>query len=386
MKTKTVQLAERLIALPSYVSATVNEVQVIDFLAEYAKRNLPRFEVKKSLVRDGRENLYLLGKKPARLVFVGHVDTVQPSDGWLTDPLQPIQKDGKLYGLGAADMKGSIAALLVALQNVDRLLLDEVAVLLYIDEEYQFAGMGQLLEDNVIAKDDEPDLVVSLDGGLEVLSGCRGLIKVDMEVVGKSGHASNPMNGINAVTGAMEVMGVLEEKLPNYASDLGASTMNVAYLRGGAAADIDRPDMLQCAGNVIPNYAECIVEIRTATTELNAASVEDMVYSACAARGLVVKSFVTKIDLGVWSGSYDARAASLVKRCYDLARVEYRQANPAFIGFIDVQMLASTIDSPTYVIGAGGENRHGANENVPLANLEQARAIYEVITTELLGE
>lgn len=386
MKSKTTQLAEQLIALPSYVSDTVDEVRVIDFLVEYAKRNLPRFEVKTSPVRGDRENLYLLGKKPARLVFVGHVDTVQPSDGWLTDPLRPVQKDGKLFGLGAADMKGSIAALLIALQNVEPTLLDEVAVLLYIDEEYQFAGMEQLLKDGIFAKDNQPDLVVSLDGGLEVLSGCRGLIKIDMELVGKSGHTSNPTNGTNAITGTMEVMRTIERKLADYSSNLGASTMNVAYLRGGAVANIDQPDTLQRAGNVIPNYAECILEIRTASPDLDAAAVETMIRTACISRELTVQALTVEIDLGVWTGSYNTKATDFVRRCYGVTGLDYQQANPAYIGFIDVQMLASSVDSPTYVIGAGGENRHGANENVPLANLEQAQTIYQVITTELLGE
>lgn len=386
MTTKTLQLAQQLIAIPSYVSAGQNEAEVIAFLADYAAKNLPRLRVQKSALPDGRENLYLLGKKAPRLVFVGHVDTVQPSAGWLTDPLQPTIQNGKLYGLGAADMKGSIASLLIALQRVSQEALDEIAVLLYVDEEYRFAGMEQLLEDKITTKSNEPELVISLDGGLEVLSGCRGLIKIDMEVMGKSGHASNPANGVNAVTGIMEVMRILEAKLPNYTSDLGVSTMNVAYLRGGAVADIEQPDVLQRAGNVIPNYAECIIELRTASDRLDAAEVERILRSECAVRKLTVRSLVTKINLGMWPGSYGTAMTNFVKRCYERTGVGYVQADPQYIGFIDVQMLATTIDSPTYVIGAGGENRHGANENVPIANLERVGELYQTIINELLGE
>ncbi len=386
MTTKTLQLAQQLIAIPSYVSAGQNEAEVIAFLADYAAKNLARLRVQKSALPDGRENLYLLGKKAPRLVFVGHVDTVQPSAGWLTDPLRPTIKNGKLYGLGAADMKGSIASLLIALQRVSHEALDEIAVLLYVDEEYRFAGMEQLLEDKIITKSNEPELIISLDGGLEVLSGCRGLIKIDMEVMGKSGHASNPANGVNAVTGIMEVMRILEAKLPNYTSDLGVSTMNVAYLRGGAVADIEQPDVLQRAGNVIPNYAECIMELRTASNRLDAAEATGILRSECAVRELTVRSLVTKIDLGMWPGSYDTAMTDFVKRCYERTGVGYVQADPQYIGFIDVQMLATTIDSPTYVIGAGGENRHGANENVPIANLERVGELYQTIINELLGE
>jgi acetylornithine deacetylase/succinyl-diaminopimelate desuccinylase-like protein len=384
---KTVEaLASQLVAIPSYVSATCNEQDVIDFLVAYVRKNLPEFTVQLGLVDDRRSNLYMLGKKRPRIVFVGHVDTVQPSDGWNADPLKPIVRNERLYGLGVADMKGSIASLLLALQCIDVALLDEVAVLLYVDEEYQFAGMKQLLKDKVITKENQPDLVVSLDGGLDVLSGCRGLIKIDMEVIGKSGHASNPANGVNAITNCMAVMRELEAALPNYSPELGVSTMNIARLNGGAVADIDAPDTMQRAGNVIPNYAECIVELRTASSELDAAKVEEILRAECENQKLVVKSLAIKADLGVWRDSYRNAMTGFLKECYKAAGAAYAQADPQYIGFIDVQMLAATIDSPAYVIGAGGENRHGADENVPIANLEMAQELYEAILIKLLGD
>lgn len=387
MTTKTANLASQLVRIPSYVSAAQDETQLVDFLAEYATKKLPRLTVKLSPIEgEQRSNLYLVGSKQPRMVFVGHVDTVCPSDGWNTDPLTPTILDDRLYGLGAADMKGSIASLLVALQDVEPSLLDEIAVLLYVDEEYQFAGMKQLLEDGIVTSENQPELVISLDGGLNVLSGCRGLIKIDMEVVGKSGHASNPANGVNAIANIMQVMNVLEDTLPGYASGVGVSTMNIARLNGGAVADIDQPGDMQRAGNVIPNYAECIVELRTASLGLDAAKVEQIIRTECAARDLAVKSFAVKVDLSVWPGSYDNKATRFVQDCYEAAGIEYVQADPQYIGFIDVQMLAETITSPTYVIGAGGENRHGANENVSLADLERARGLYQIIMTKLLGE
>lgn len=386
MTTKTVELAKQLVAIPSFVSDTQNEGAVADFLSSYVRKNLPQFTIKLSAIAGSktRKNIYLLGAKTPRLVFVGHIDTVCPSAGWKTDPLTPITLDDKLYGLGAADMKGSIASLLIALQNIDAQLLDEIAVLLYVDEEYQFAGMKQLIRDEVITQGQEPELIVSLDGGLQVLSGCRGITKIDMEFIGRSGHASNPANGINAITGAMDVVRALESRLTALTSTLGSPTMNIAYLRGGAARDIQDPVDLQRAGNVIPNYAECIIELRTTTTELNAKWVENVIREESDIRRLEVKTFKPKIDLGVWPGSFANPMTEFIEQCYEDSGVKYAQANPQYIGFIDVQMLAETVDSPTYVIGAGGENRHGANENVALADLERARKIYQTIIMKLL--
>lgn len=387
MTTRTTELASQLVAIPSYVSPTQNEKEIIEFLAQYTKEKLPQLTITEVPVKEGdRSNLYMTGSKQPRIVFVGHVDTVQPSDGWRTDPLTPTIVGDRLYGLGSADMKGSIASLLIALQTVDARLINEVAVLLYVDEEYQFAGMKQLIDDAILTRDNQPELVVSLDGGLEVLSGCRGLIKIDLEIIGASGHASNPANGVNAITGTMEVMRTLALMLPEYSSDLGISTMNVARLNGGAVANVDQPETMQRAGNVIPNYAECIVELRTASPTLDAAKVETIIRSECQARKLSVKSLNTKVDLGAWQGSYDSNMTTFIQQCFASAGMQYVQADPQYIGFIDVQMLAETITSPTYVIGAGGDNRHGANENVPLANLERARVLYQTIISKLLGE
>ena len=51
--------------------------------------------------------------------FIGHSDTVDTTDGWLTNPFTLTQKDDLLYGLGACDMKGGIAAFLQALKEID---------------------------------------------------------------------------------------------------------------------------------------------------------------------------------------------------------------------------------------------------------------------------
>lgn len=387
MVSETTELASKLISLPSYVSDDCDEQQVIGFLAQYAREYLPRMKVELSPIDDsGRSNLYIKGVNQPRIVFVGHVDTVQPSAGWNTPPLEPVAIDGILFGLGSADMKGSIASLLIALRSIDDSLVDDVAVLLYVDEEYRFAGMKQLLKDGAIDSRNQPEMIISLDGGLQILSGCRGLIKIDMELIGKSGHASNPANGINAITNAMRVMSSLDSALRKYASELGVSTMNLARMNGGAVADIEYPVDMQRSGNVIPNYLECIVEVRTASRDLNASEIERIIRTECKKRSLEVKSLNTRIDLGSWQGSFSSVATDFLERCYREAGVGYERADPQNVGYIDVQMLAEAVDSPMYVIGAGGVNRHGANENVSIKNLETTCILYQKIITNYLGE
>lgn len=386
--TEVAQLTKQLVEIPSYVSEGHDEQQVIDFLEAYIKEKLPTYDCKRSQLQgETRSNLYVTGKKKTRLLFVGHVDTVMPSDGWDTNPLEPIVKDGAMYGLGVADMKGSVAALLIALQQVDPNLLDETAVLLYLDEEYSFAGMYQLLRDKLYTKADQPELIVSLDGGLKVLSGCRGLLKIDMEVVGRSGHASNPANGINVITNVAAAMNELDQLLPEYGSkSLGKTTMNVAFMCAGAVEDVDNPEQMQRAGNVIPNYADCIVEFRPATPQFNGQEATRLMTKLLIDRGLQVKKLEVKHDLGAWLGSFDSPWTAFIKDAYREANVGWEPADPQFIGFIDVQMLCEIIDSPTYVIGAGGVNRHGANEHTPLEDLDKAVDLYKILTNNFFAE
>ncbi len=379
-------LAKALVKIPSYVSEGHDEVAIINYLEEYFRDYLPMYHRKvQQLDGENRSNLYLMGSKPTRVLFVGHVDTVMPSDGWETDPLEPTVRDGALYGLGVADMKGSIASLLIALQELDPRLLEQTAVLLYLDEEYDFMGMKQLLRDGLYDENSKPELIVSLDGGLDVLSGCRGLLKLEMEVIGKSGHASNPANGVNVITNLAKALSAVEETLPEYMSSmLGKSTMNVAYLRAGAVEDIDQPTEMQTAGNVIPNYAECIVEFRPADPRLNGKEAGRLIENEITKLGLELKRLEVKHDLGAWLGSFSSPTTQFIESCYDEVGIPWKPANPQFIGFIDVQMLCEVVNSPTYVIGAGGVNRHGANEHVAIEDLDKARDLYKIITNNFL--
>jgi acetylornithine deacetylase/succinyl-diaminopimelate desuccinylase-like protein len=135
-------------------------------------------------------------------------------------------------------MKGSLAAWLAALvAQKGRLQLDNLAMLWYVDEEYDFKGMKRFVRD-LPSWSTSPELVLSLDGGLELSSGCRGLIEVTMTVTGKSGHAGNPVNGVNVIIETAALFEELRAFLAKFSDAyLGPSTLNVAYLRGGTVQE-----------------------------------------------------------------------------------------------------------------------------------------------------
>ena len=95
------------------------EEKMVDF---FSKR-LREFGLtaKYQTVEGERKNIYVIhyfSKDGPLLTFNGHLDTVPPAKDWEVDPYQPLQKEGKLYGLGSCDMKGGLAALLEAFRII----------------------------------------------------------------------------------------------------------------------------------------------------------------------------------------------------------------------------------------------------------------------------
>jgi acetylornithine deacetylase/succinyl-diaminopimelate desuccinylase-like protein len=390
MKTFKTQLdlAEKLISLPSYVSATQDEMPVIEFLEEYIGTNLPELIVERQIIAEGspRCNLVVCGKGVSKFFVLGHVDTVQPKEGWSTNPLKPIVRDGKLYGLGAADMKSSLAAFLWALvQNKDTVSLDNLMLWIYVDEEYDFKGMLRLAADKDIMSV-KPVMTLSLDGDLAVATGCRGVIELKLIVQGKSGHASSPANGVNAVAETVFALQEVSQKLAGYTDpELGAATTNIAYLQGGTRQKSKNGETTWLQeGNIIADTAEVIFEVRTPLAEVNATSVLQMIERQLQARSLTLKQSTVRHDIAPWPVVYDDASLNILKDVYAKANVPFKMSDRKLTGYIDAHMVAEKVDAPTFIIGTGGNNKHSANENVLVEDIEKATRVYDALLGTLL--
>lgn len=384
--TTPLALAQKLVSLPSYVSDTQDETSVTDFLIEFLKKALPTMTVERQYLSDSKRcNLILCGKNSPKLFVLGHIDTVQPKDGWQTDPFDPIIKDDKLYGLGASDMKSSLAAFLwILIREQQAISLDDLMLLMYVDEEYDFKGIKRFLI-NKTTSTIQPELTLSLDGELAVATGCRGLIEISFTARGKSGHSSNPGNGTNAITETLAVLQDVSQELASFTdTHLGQTTTNIAYIQGGVLQKTTEDEKWLREGNVIPDTAEVIFEIRPATTEVDARSVLRKIRQSMRQRHLIIEAVVIRHDIALWPVNYDQNSLSLLQKVYTVAKVPFRQSNRRLQGYIDAQMVTEKIPAPTFIIGTGGTNKHGTNENVSLENIEQAARIYSALLREVL--
>lgn len=377
-------LTEQLLAIPSYVDESHNEVAAVAFLENFVKENIPNAIVERQYIDNSdRYNLIVRGKNQPRLFFLGHIDTVQPKEEWSTDPFDPIVKDGALYGLGAADMKGSLAAFLCALVT-NKAAIDDIMLFIYVDEEYDFAGMEQFINDGSLAAIN-PELIISLDGTLELSSGCRGLVEISATLHGKSGHSSNPKNGINAITQTVYALQELEDAIRSYSDEqLGVSSLNLAYLQGGVTRSDAASLELQREGNVIPDFADITFEIRSSHKDLTASQTVELFRRFAEQRSLTIESLVIRHDISPWPVAYDRREVVGLHEAYSAAGVAFKKAARQHSGYIDAQMITEKTDAPTFIIGTGGQNKHGADEHVPLKDLEDATKLFGAILQRFL--
>ncbi|RTE87498.1 MULTISPECIES: acetylornithine deacetylase [Gammaproteobacteria] len=177
------------------------------------------------------------------LLLSGHTDTVPWDEGrWTRDPFTLTEADGKLYGLGSADMKGFFVFVLEALKNIDLSKLTKpIYVLATADEETSMAGARELSKFPNL----KPDYaIIGEPTSMTPVRMHKGHSTDCVRILGKSGHSSDPEAGVNAIDIMHEVLGelkVLKSHLKdNYhepAFKVPYPTMNFGHIHGGDAAN-----------------------------------------------------------------------------------------------------------------------------------------------------
>ncbi len=150
------------------------------------------------------------GAQPGSMLLLdGHCDTVgvAPGVSWTHDPFGGEIKEGVIYGRGAADMKGALAAIIHAAASVDRSRLkgEVVVSATVMEESLEGASLQTVME--ALA----PDFVVIGEStDLNLNRGGRGRAEIHLETIGRPAHSSSPHLGRNAVYDMMKVIGAVE--------------------------------------------------------------------------------------------------------------------------------------------------------------------------------
>ncbi len=220
---------------PSLMSKGSGEANIADLLAAFcASRNITH---EMQPVSDGRSNF--LASVPGReincrIIFVAHMDTV-PVDQWENDPFSGTLNQGRLYGRGSCDTKGSLAAMMIALSSIRQgEARSTVVVAGSVDEEYRKAGARTIAKSGISYE----AAVVGEPTDLELVVAHKGSVRWQIEVHGRPAHTSKPHLGINAITGMAKVVLALQdfnEQLAKRPHPLvGSPTLTVSLIEGGS--------------------------------------------------------------------------------------------------------------------------------------------------------
>jgi succinyl-diaminopimelate desuccinylase len=263
------KLLRELIAIPSVNPALpadadwTGECRMADFLAHQGDR--AGLEIEFQEVTNQRRNILSRltppgGRPKRRVLMAPHMDTVGV-DG--PQRLKPRRQGDRLFGRGACDTKGSVAAMLTALlrlaNNGPRPIETEILFVGLVDEEVGQTGSRAFARSAIKA-----DLaIVGEPTGNKLVTAHKGDCWLTLSTKGKAAHGSRPELGVNATVEAAKAVQLLES---DYAAQLrerrhsllGSPSVNVGVLRGGRQP------------NIVPDHCEIVIDRRTIPGETSA--------------------------------------------------------------------------------------------------------------------
>lgn len=318
--------------------------------------------------------------KAKTLHFNAHYDVVPVSGKWRHgSPFSGAVEDGWIFGRGTADMKGSIASLLLALRALKATRTApalNVEVSFTADEETDSElGAGWLVKHGGIA----PDYALVLEGGEGRRIGCghNGVVWLEVTVHGLAAHGSTPQKGVNALEHTARLVLALQEHAAQLAKrsftapngEVRRPTLNV----GGVFSSGEGGKI-----NTVPALARFSIDRRVLPTETVADAERELrAFLAFAARAIPkCRITVTKVSENhpCFSPPDHAFAAALAGHVS-----RERKCRAVFgtsQGFNDTHFFAHHLKIPTLGHGPGGENCHAVDERASVRELLASARIY----------
>jgi succinyl-diaminopimelate desuccinylase len=321
----------------------------------------------------GRANLVarLRGRgERGALMLSGHLDTVPVDEsGWTVPAREGLIRDGRLYGRGALDMKGAVAAMVVALERLrasGEAPAGDIVLALTGGEEVDSAGASALCASGLLAGVETALIGEPTDLGVAI--GHRGALWVRVEAGGSSAHGSQPDAGVNAVRALLDWLHPISsiEELADASiarNETGSVSINV--IEGGRAP------------NVIPDKAYALLDIRTVAGHEHAA-----ILGALRRRGEGVDLTVLRDAPPIAVDADDplvVATLAAVEECGIAPRVRRMPY------VTDGSVFAAELGLRAVIMGPGSEaGAHTNDESVRLSDLAAAARIYESAVRRVL--
>ena len=299
------------------------------------------------------------------LMLSGHLDVVAV-DGMTHAPFSAEERDGRLYGRGAADMKGGIAAMCAAAWRAARGgLSGEIVVAATADEEYESIGTRAMLERGVRAD----AAVVCEPTCLEIMPAHRGFVWIEAIVAGHAAHGSRWDIGVDAIRHTGLLLAELDrmdaDDLPRRVHALlGRGSLHASSIEGGIGM------------STYPDRCVLRLERRTLPGERDADIVAE-VERACARVRARRPTFDATVTLLMSQAPSDVAVDALIVRVLDAALEEERE--PVRISGMSAWTDAALLNAagiPAICFGPGDISlAHAAEEYIPLTEIDRATAV-----------
>jgi acetylornithine deacetylase len=289
----------------------------------------------------------------------GHLDTVGVAG--MQQPHTPRVAGNRLYGRGAYDMKGGVAAAMLAgAAAAQHRLRGDVIVTAVIDEEHASLGTQ-----SIVQRWRADAAVVTEATGLDLCVAHKGFVWLDVEVTGKAAHGSRPDLGVDAIVKMGKVLTQLDQLNQHLQDSAGHSLLGSGSVHAS----------LISGGQELSSYpARCTlgIERRTIpgeTPEIVEGELRRIIEQLAAQDSQIHATVKTTLARGSFAISEDAPIVQLLRQ----EATAVRGSAPALIGvpwWMDSALLADA-DIPTVIFGPGGAGAHAEVEWVDLDEVQQ---------------
>ncbi|MHB1941947.1 MAG: succinyl-diaminopimelate desuccinylase [Acidiferrobacteraceae bacterium] len=369
------QLASTLIALPSETptdggcqSAIAGHIQPLGFSISWL-----RFGAVSNLWAK-------CGTGSPLLVFVGHTDVVPPGplDAWDSPPFEPQVRNGRLYGRGAADMKSSIAAFLVAVGAFRRkrpVHSGSIGLLITSDEEGPAVDGTAKVVEWLRARGERIDYCLVGEPSCEqrlgdvVKNGRRGSLNARLTIPGRQGHVAYPHLAENPIHGGLPALtALLKEHWDDGDLDFPPTSFQISNLNAGTGAD-----------NVIPGRIDVRFNFRF-SGKSDEATLRQRVERILEKNGVTARPEWT-LSGRPFVTPGGALLTALKESIRDTLGVDTRLSTTG--GTSDGRFVA-TLGAEVAEFGPINQSIHQANEHVLVDDLPRLARVYEAVLDRLL--
>ena len=357
---------------PDVVPGGSGEVAIAQFVAAWCER--AGLDVSLEEAAPGRPNVVAVARGSGggqSLMLNAHTDTVGVAG--MSSPFTPRIDSGRVYGRGAYDMKGSLAACMLATVEAKRSPLAGDVILTAVADE-EFASVGT---EAVAANMGADAAIVTEPTEMQIAVAHRGFVHLEVETHGRAAHGSRPELGIDAIAKMGRVLVGIEEldgrlrSTPTHAR-LGSGGVHASLIEGGQEySSYPARCVLQAERRTIPGETVVMVE-RELRDLVDAAGSGDDQFSAD------LRALASREPFEV---AEDEAIVQIVRRCATAALA----AEPDIVGvpfWADSALLAGA-GIPTVLFGPRGEGAHAEVEWVEVADLERCVEIYAAVAAEL---